>query len=130
MPLRLNRKQLSDLVEEIEANGGNAAELRHELEALEPEAKHTPPTRRNSRFKDEEETTEERLNRRVGDLFPNNIPFKEIYDYDYRFRQEELIEQCRKAGLGLSGDKKEMAAKLIAHNQSFADETSFLGEGI
>jgi hypothetical protein len=66
------------------------------------------------RDEEEEETTEERLARRVGYLFPNGIPYKEILDYDYRFRQEELIEQCRKAELGVSGDKKELAAKLLA----------------
>ncbi|MFH0769196.1 MAG: hypothetical protein V1932_06490 [Chloroflexota bacterium] len=129
MPLRVNAKELRELVEEIEAHGGDATTLRQELAALGPEDA-PGPSRRGPKSEDKEETTEERLVRRVGYLFPSGVPFKEIYDYDYRFRQEELIEQCRKAGLGLSGDKKEMAAKLIAHNQSFADETSFLGEGI
>ena len=66
------------------------------------------------RVEEDEETTEERLIRRVGYLFPSGIPFKKIYDYDYRFTQNELKEQCRKAGLGVSCDKKELAAKLIA----------------
>jgi len=129
MPLRVNAKQLSELIEEIEAHGGDTSVLRRELEALEPEVKRAPP-RRGYRGEEEEPTTEERLNNRVGDLFPNGIPLQEIMDYDYRFTLKELREQAREAGLSLSGDKKEMAAKLIAHNQSFADETSFLGEGI
>ena len=113
MAVRLNRKELLELIESMEAGGGDATELRRELEALEPEVKHTPQTRRDLR--EDEETTEERLVRRVGDLFPNGIPYEKIKDYDYRFTQKELIEQCRRAGLGISGDKKELAAKLIAN---------------
>ena len=115
MPLRpKNRKELLEIIESIEVGGGDATVLRSELEALEPEVKCVPQTRRNSRFREEEETTEERLARRVGDLFPDGIPYEKIKDYDYRFTKNELIEQCRKAGVGVSGDKKELAAKLVA----------------
>lgn len=115
MPLRpKNRKELLEIIESIEAGGGDAAVLRRELEALEPEIKRVPQTWRSSRVEEEEETTEERLARRVGDLFPNGIPYDKIKGYDYRFTKNELIEQCRKAELGVSGDKKELAAKLIA----------------
>ena len=113
-----NRKELLEIIESIEAGGGDATALRHELEVLEPEVKRVPQTRRDSRFREEEETTEERLARRVGDLFPKGIPYEKIKDYDRRFSQEELIEQCRKAGLSVSGDKKELAAKLIAKGAS------------
>jgi len=128
MSLRLNRKQFIELIEDTEAGGGDASELRRELEALEPEVKR--PTRRNSRVEEEEETTEERLDRRVGYLFPEGLPYQEIVDYDGRFSGKELIEQCRRAGLSLSGDKKEKAAKLIAHNSGSAAEDTYLGEGI
>ena len=118
MPLRLNRNQLIELIEEIEAGGGDATELRRELEALGPDQR--PPRRRTGwRNEEEKETTEERLNRRVGDLFPNKRPpFEQILDYDYHFTLKELREQCRKAGISISGDKKELAAKLIAHGQT------------
>ena len=111
MSLRLNRKQFIELIEDTEAGGGDASELRRELEALEPEVKR--PTRRNSRVEEEEETTEERLNRRVGDLFPDGIPYGKVIDYDRGHTKNELMEQCRKAGLSISGDKKELAAKII-----------------
>ncbi len=114
MTLRLNRDQLLAIIESMEAAGKDATELRHELEALEPEVKRASQTRKGLRDEEKEETTEERLARRVGDLFPNGIPYEKIYDYDYRFTKNELIEQCRKAGLGVGGDKKELAAKLIA----------------
>lgn len=131
--IRLNRNQLIEWIELKEAGGGDATELRRALEALEPEAKRVP--RRNSRFKEEEEETmEERLIRRVGDFFPNGIPYQEILDYDYRFTLNELKEQCRKVGLGIGGDKKELAAKLIAHNAEPAtakvEDDTYKSEGI
>jgi len=127
--MRVNRKELIELIDSIEAGGGDATTLRHELETLEPEVKRVPP-RRGARFRDEEEETmEERLTRRVGDIFPSTIPFDKIVDYDYRFTLKELREQAREAGLSLSGDKKELAAKLIAH-QAYTEEPVYLGEGI
>lgn len=54
------------------------------------------------------------LTRRVGDLFPNGIPFKQLMDCDYRYTLKELRAMCKEAGLGLSGDKQELAAKLVA----------------
>ncbi len=128
--VRLNRKGLIDWIESIEAGDGDATALRRELEALEPEVKRAPQTRKDSRFREDEETMEERLTRRVGDLFPDGIPYKEIMDYDRRFNQKELVEQCRRAGVSVSGEKKELAAKLIAHNPVFAEEPVYLGEGI
>ena len=116
MPLRLNQKQLLEIIESIEDGGGDATALRRELEALGPEVKRTQ-TRRGLRVEEEEETTEERLNNRVGDLFPNGIPLQEIVDYDYRFTLEELRQHCRELGISISGDKKELAAKLIARNK-------------
>jgi GNAT superfamily N-acetyltransferase len=118
MTLRLNAKQLRDWIESIEAGGGDATALRHELEALEPEGTRVPQTRRDSRFREEEETMEERLTRRVGYIFPDSIPYEKLLDYDYRYTKNELIEQCRRAGVSVSGEKKELAAKLIAKRPS------------
>jgi len=115
MPLRLNGKQLRELIDDIETNGGDASVLRQELEQLEPEVRRES-SRRGLRVEAEELTTEERLNNRVGVLFPNGIPLQEILDYDYRFTLEELRARCRDLGIGISGDKKELAAKIIARN--------------
>ena len=118
MPLRpKNRKELLEIIESIEAGGGDATALRRELEALEPEAKRVPQTRRNSRFREEEETVEERLTRRVGDLFPNGITdelLARLFDIDKNHSLKELRAMCKEAGLSLSGDKHELAAKLVA----------------
>jgi len=128
MTLRLNRNQLAGLIESIEAGGGDTSVLRRELETLEPDQR---PQRRRTNWREEEEpTTEERLNNRVGDLFPNGIPLQEILDYDYRFTLKELREKCRELGISISGDKKELAAKLIVHNPVSAEKPIYRGEGI
>lgn len=129
MPLRLNGKQLRELIDDIETNGGDASVLRQEMEQLEPEVRRESP-RRGLRVEAEELTTEERLNNRVGDLFPNGIPYQEILDYDYRFTLEELRARCRDLGIGISGDKKELAAKIIARNSGSTKEQVYLGDGI
>lgn len=115
MPYRPStRKELLELIESVEAGGGDATTLRQELEALEPDVERAPQTRRGSWFREEEETREERLVRRVGDLFPDGIPFEKLRDCDYRYTLKELRAMCKEAGLSLSGDKQELAAKLVA----------------
>jgi len=117
MPYRPNRKELLELIESIEASGGDVAELRHELKALEPEVRHVPGTRRNLRDEEEEETTQERLARKVGYLFPDGITpelVAKVIEADRNHSLKELKAMCRESGLSLSGDKKELAAKLIA----------------
>jgi len=138
MPLRLNAKQLRELIESTEAGGGNAVELVRELEALEPEAKHATGRRD---LRDEEETLRDRLNREVGDLFGGGVSDElesrlEAMDRDYG--QKELQEMCRGAGISPSGHKKKLAALLIAHNLAptekareiriVRDETAFYEE--
>ncbi len=127
MPLRLNRQQLRELIEQIEAGGGAATVLRRELEALGPEVRHLPP-RRNSRIEEEELTTEERLNDRVGDLFPNGIPLDRIVEMDRNHSLKELRAMCIGAGLSPTGDKKEMAAKLLVYQEPATD--NYIGWGI
>jgi len=139
MPLRLNRKQLSDLVEEIEANGGDATDLRRELESLGPDQDSRTRTRKQgSRFNNEEEpTTAERLNNEVGDLYLSGVSDEQlakIIDMDRNHSKEELQAMCIEAGLSPSGQKKKLAAKLLAHNEEPATAKSgepiYLGWGI
>ena len=115
--VRLNRKELIELIESIEAGGGDATDLRREMEALEPEAKAAPRKRRDFRD-EEEETVEERLARRVGHLFPGGITpelVSRVIEADGSHSLKELRSMCKEHGLSLSGDKKELAAKLIAN---------------
>jgi len=115
MTLRLNVKGLNDLIASTEAGGGDATLLRRELEALEPENKHQP--RRNSRFREEEETAIDRLNREVGDFFDGGVTdeiFNKLCELDGNHNMKELQEMCQKAGISSSGQKKKLAAKLVS----------------
>jgi hypothetical protein len=117
MPLRLNRNQLLDLIESIEAGGGDATALRRELEALGPDQ--DSRTRRHGvRVNSAEElTTAERLNNRMGDLFTDGLSdglLARLVDLDRNHGLKELKAMCVEAGLSAGGDKKELAAKLVA----------------
>ncbi|MBA7676822.1 hypothetical protein ES703_85067 [subsurface metagenome] len=53
----------------------------------------------------------------MGELFPGGITGKvlaDIIEFDRNHTLAELREMCREAGLSPSGEKKELAAKLIA----------------
>ncbi len=117
--VRVNRNDLIKWIEDKEAGGGDATELRRVLEALGPDQdSRTRPRSHGSRFRNEEEPTmAERLNNRVGDLFTNGINdevLTKLTDIDYKYSGKELRAMCVEAGLSAGGDKKEMAAKLVA----------------
>lgn len=116
MPYRPNRRELLELIESMEAAGGDATILRRELEALEPEVKRVPQTRIDLKD-EEEETIEQRLVRRVGYLFPDGITpelVAKVIEIDRNHSLKGLRAMCQEAGLSLSGDKHELAAKLLA----------------
>lgn len=114
MPLRLNRQELVDLINSSEAAGQDASHLRAMLATLPQPAQ----PRQGSRPGEEEEmTTAEHLNMRVGDLFPNGITdevLTQLIEMDRRYSLKELQAMCKDAGLSGRGDKKELAAKLLA----------------
>ena len=117
--LRLNKQGLVDLIDNIETGGGDASELRRELEELGPDPDSQTRTRRQgSRFNNEEEpTTADRLNHRVGDLFTNGLSddlLDRLVELDMNHSLKELKAMCVEAGLSAGGDKKELAAKLVA----------------
>jgi hypothetical protein len=116
MPLKLNQRDLLELIESIEAGGGDATVLRRELEAVGP-AKHTKRRAGGARVSEEELTMAERLNNRVGDLFTNGLSdelLTRLVDLDRNHSLKELKVMCVQAGLSPNGDKKELAAKLVA----------------
>ncbi len=64
-------------------------------------------------------TTEERLNREAGKLFPEGISadiIDMLIEYDRNHNLADLKTMCVEAGLSPSGHKKLLAAKLIAHS--------------
>ena len=116
--------QLNDLIENVKANGGNSEELEGLLSEVEAEERQTRPGQPRARrerprgdLDEVEETTQERLSREVGYLFPDGITdelFEEINAYDRDHRGPELKKECQEAGLSTSGHKKKMVARLIA----------------
>jgi len=119
--VRLNKQGLKDLLNNIKENGGNPGELENLMgEVIEDERMRRPVRRRERdvRIMVEEPTTEERLEAEVGELFPGGIItgkiLAECIEMDGKYTLEELRKMCREAGLSPSGDKKTLAAKLIA----------------
>ena len=118
---RMSRKELIELVEETEAAGNDATELRNFLAQLPDEGRPRPPARqgRGREVLDEEEPLRDRLNREVGDLFDGGVTDDleaKVIDMDRNYNQKELQAMCIEAGLSPGGQKKKLAAKLLAHN--------------
>jgi len=119
--VRLDKKGLGELIDSINANGGNPGELNDLMsEVIENQTSQRPvkPRPRTMRVEVEELTTEERLEAEVGELFPGGSITGEILEkcieMDGKYNLQELRDMCREAGLSLRGHKKELAAKLIA----------------
>jgi len=119
--VRLNKQGLNDLINNIKDNGGNPGELEDLLAEVIENEKYRRPVKvrpRTMRVEVEELTTEQRLESKVGELFPQGLITQEILtsviDFDRNHTMAEIKEMCAAAGISASGSKKEMAAKLIA----------------
>ena len=116
--VRLSKRELDELIESVEAEGGDTTEfkkLRAEFTEVQPQK----PARRQaiSVVLREEETTEERLSREAGDLFSDGFSadiLRMCIEYDAKYSLRELRTMCVEAGLSPSGHKKLLVAKLIA----------------
>jgi len=119
--VKLNKQGLNDLIDNIKNNGGDCPDLDGlRAEITEDERIRRPVKRRERtlRIMVEEPTTEERLEAEVGGLFPGGIITGEILakciEMDRKYTLKELRDMCREAELSPSGEKKELAAKLMA----------------
>ena len=119
--IRLNNKGLSDLIDGIKNDGGSCPELENiQNEIIEDEKFRRPVRRRETtmRVMVEEPTTGQRLEAKVGELFPKGLITEgilaEVIEFDRNHTLAEIREKCAAAGISTSGSKKEMAAKLIA----------------
>ena len=118
--VKLDKRGLAELIDNIKANGGDATELENLMAEVTEDENARRPVRRMGNpitILVEEPTTEERLEAEVGELFPGGITGKilaECIEMDGKYTLEELRNMCREAGLSLRGAKKELAAKLIA----------------
>jgi len=66
------------------------------------------------RTENDQSNTMKRLASVESLFWPKPIPYDKIIEYDMQFNLEELRQQCKDAGLSISGDKKLLAAKIIA----------------
>ena len=118
--VRLDKKGLIELIENVKNNGGNPTELEGLLNDINGDENDRRPVRRQSppfRILVEEPTTEARLEKEVGELFSSGITgsvLAEVIEFDRNHTLAELKNMCVEAGLSPSGHKKEMAARLIA----------------
>jgi len=119
--VRLDKKGLNNLIDNIKASGGDTTELDNLMsEVVEDQNARRPVKRMGNpvRIMVEEPTTEERLESEVGELFPCGIITGEILkkciEIDGKYNLQELRDMCREAGLSPRGHKKELAAKLLA----------------
>lgn len=118
--VRLNKKGLTDLINSIKESGGDSTELENLMAEVNEDETARRPVRRMGnplRIMVEEPTTEERLEAKVGRLFPVGITepiLTEIIEFDRNHTLAEIKNMCVEAGFSPSGSKKELAAKLIA----------------
>ena len=98
---RLSKKDLIELIETTEAEGNDATELKELLRQVSGEEKpwqpRQPARQRGSGLEEEEESVEDRLNRRVGHLFQDGIHgelLNRIIEMDGEHSQKELKQIC------------------------------------
>ena len=112
----VTREELIEIIKATEDAGRDASELKAALASM-PQ----PAQSRKAGFRpgeEEELTTAEYLNKKVGDLFQNGVTddvLAQLIKADYQYSLTELRVMCTEVGLRTSGDKKVLAAKLLAN---------------
>lgn len=107
--VRLSTKQLDELIESVEAGGGDSTEfkkLRAEFAEIQPQK----PARRQliSVVPREEETTEERLNREAGNLFSGGVSGNILamcIEYDRKYSLKDSGKCALKLALAPAGTR-------------------------
>jgi len=111
----ITREELIEIIKATEEAGRDASELRAALADMPPPAQ---PRKTRVRPGEEELTAAEYYNKKVGYLFPNGVTddvLAQLIKIDYQYSLTELRVMCKEAGLSTSGDKKVLAAKLLAN---------------
>lgn len=113
---RITREELIEIIKATEDAGRDASDLKAALASMPQPAQ---PRKAGLRPGEEEElTTAEHLNRKVGDLFPNGVTddvLAQLIKIDCQYSLTDLRVRCKEVGLSTSGDKKVLAAKLLAN---------------
>ncbi|MBA7525942.1 hypothetical protein ES705_18101 [subsurface metagenome] len=100
--VKLSKKALDELIESVEAEGGDTTEFK-KLRAEFVETQPQKPVRRQliSVIPREEVTIEKRLNREAGDLFSGGVSGDILaicIEYDRKYSLKELRTMCVEAG--------------------------------
>jgi hypothetical protein len=124
----MNKQELIELIRSTEEGGGDTTGLKALLAEVESDERKrsaggrphsaAPPLSLQSR--EEEMTTQEYLEYKVGHLFPEGITgevLEKLFEMDRDHSLKELKRMCVEAGLSASGQKKIMAAKLLARQR-------------
>jgi len=113
---RITREDLIEIIKATEDAGRDASELKAALASMSEPAQ---SRKAGVRSREEEElTTAEYLNKKVGDLFPNGVTddvLAQLIKIDLQYSLTELRVMCKEVGLSTGGDKKVLAAKLLAN---------------
>ena len=125
---KMSRQELAELIQSVEEGGGDATALKALLAEVDSDLQKRGPGRRLRNAaphrglqatKDEEMTMQERLEYKVGDLFDKGITgevLETLYEMDRDHNLQELKKMCVKAGISPNGEKKVLAAKLLAYS--------------
>ncbi len=125
---KMSRQELAELIQSIEEGGGDATDLKALLAEVDSDERTSAGRKTNvssspgglRATRDEEMTTQEYLEQKVGDLFDEGITsevLEMLFEMDRDHRLPELKKMCVEAGLSSSGDKKVLAAKLLAYQR-------------
>ena len=126
---KMSRQELAELIQSVEEGGGDATPLKGLLAEVNSDMQKRAPGRRLrdatphgglQATRDEEMTMQERLEYKVGDLFDEGITgevLEKLYEMDRDHGLKELKRMCVKMGISPNGDKKTLAAKLLANQR-------------
>ena len=126
---RMSKQELIEWIQSTEEGGGDTTGLKALLAEVESDERKrsagrprgvVPPRGGLQASRDEEMTTQEYLEYKVGYLFPEGITgevLETLFEMDRDHSLKELKRMCVEAGLSANGDKKTLAAKLLAYRR-------------
>jgi len=131
----MSKQELVELIQSTEEGGGDTTGLKALLAEVESDERKrsaggrprsTAPSHRGIRPPEEEMTTQEYLEHRVGYLFAEGITsevLEILFSMDRDHNLKELKRMCVEVGLSPNADKKSLAAKLLARQRRMSVET-------
>ena len=126
---KISREDLLVMIQNTEAAGRDASELKAALASLPQQGQSNKA--RGQLGEEQEITTADHLQQRVGDLFTGGVTddvLAQLIKIDGEYSLKDLRKMCKDAGLGTGGDKKVLAAKLLASGSLNREEAQMQQE--